>query len=172
MFRTLCLAIVCSLATGCGAGEDSSRSALPDEASSTLGTVAEPARRNPCDSAGPWTACPEAAWVRRVVAAADYRVGGDTGSALVAEGRGDSFYIWTTPAVRPVADMLDGGDWSVLGVVEGAEIYGDDDLWRWWVSGGRVFWVKAGPSASSTVPDVDELDALVAASRRIEPPER
>jgi hypothetical protein len=47
---------------------------------------------------GPWTACAEADWVRRVVESGGYRVVGETGSALVAEGKGQSFYAWTTGA--------------------------------------------------------------------------
>ncbi len=37
---------------------------------------------------GPWTACTEADWVRRVVEAGGYEVTGDPGSALVAEEEG------------------------------------------------------------------------------------
>ena len=46
---------------------------------------------------GPWVACAEADWVRRVVESGGYRVVGETGSAIVAGGKGQSFYAWTAP---------------------------------------------------------------------------
>jgi hypothetical protein len=64
---------------------------------------------------GPWTACAEADWVRRVVAEGGYRVTGETGSAIVGEGKGRSFYIWTTRAVRnPAAIAARAGNWRHL----------------------------------------------------------
>ena len=38
----------------------------------------------------PWTACPEADWVRLIAETAGYRITDETGSALVAESHGDA----------------------------------------------------------------------------------
>jgi hypothetical protein len=120
---------------------------------------------------GPWTACAEADWVRRVVAQAGYQVVGETGSALVAEGRGRSFYVWTTPVVRsPGAIAAGAGNWRRLAIIDDVPIYGDDDLWRYWQAQGITLWIKEGPRGDSIVPSPAELAPLVAASRMIPPP--
>lgn len=116
---------------------------------------------------GPWTACAEADWVRRVVEAAGYEIVGETGSALVAEGSGRSFYIWTTRARRPAAAMATG---PRIDVVDGVDVYGDDELWRFWDAQGSVFWVQEGPRGESIIPSPDELRGLIEAARTIPPP--
>jgi hypothetical protein len=122
---------------------------------------------------GPWTACAEAGWVRRVVREAGYQVVGETGSALIAEGKGRSFYIWTTPARRRSATTADeAGTWRRLGVIEGVPVYGDADLWRFWQAQGLTFWVKEGPRGDSVVPSAAELAPLVEASKTGAPPTR
>lgn len=123
------------------------------------------------DWPGPWTACAEADWVGRIAAAAGYRIVDETGSALVAEGRGDSFYIWTTrhEIVPPVGRIVADEAWRRLGSAAGVAIYGDEHLWRWWSTEDTIFWIKAGPYEDSTVPGVGELDQLVAASLRTQP---
>jgi hypothetical protein len=120
---------------------------------------------------GPWTACAEAKWVRRVVREGGYQVVGETGSALVAEGQGRSFYVWTTPARRK-ADAIAGeaGNWRRLAVIDGVPIYGDDALWRFWQAQGFISWVKEGPRGDSIVPSPVELTRLVEASGLVPPP--
>jgi hypothetical protein len=120
---------------------------------------------------GPWTACPEADWVRRIAETAGYRVTGDTGSALTAEGRGDGFYIWATPMPEEhrVATAA-REDWARRGRVEGVEVFGDDQ-WRWWPAQGFVVWLHAGPSAEATLPSLREMTPLVRASLDLPPPE-
>lgn len=120
---------------------------------------------------GPWTACAEAEWVRRVVQESGYRVVGDTGSALIAEGKGRSFYVWTTPARRePDAIAAEAGNWRRLAVIDGVPIYGDEELWRFWQAQRFIFWVKEGPRGDSIVPSPVELAKLVEASRIVPPP--
>jgi hypothetical protein len=122
---------------------------------------------------GPWTACAEADWVRRVVVEGGYQVVGETGSALVAEGKGRSFYVWTTPAVRNAATIAaDAGNWRRLATIDAAAIYGDDDLWRFWQAQAFIFWVKEGPRGDSVVPSPAELTRLVQASTVVPPPPR
>lgn len=120
---------------------------------------------------GPWTACAEAGWVRRVVREAGYQVVGETGSALIAEGKGRSFYVWTTPARRNSAAIADEArNWRRLGVIDGAPVYGDDELWRFWQAQGFTFWIKEGPRGDSIVPSAAELAPLVEASKAVAPP--
>jgi hypothetical protein len=120
---------------------------------------------------GPWTACAEAEWVGRVVEEGGYRVVGETGSALTAEGDGRSFNIWTTPARREAgAIAADAGNWLELAVIDGVPVYGDDGLWRFWEAQGFIFWVKEGPRGDSIVPSPGELTTLVRASRTVPPP--
>jgi hypothetical protein len=104
--------------------------------------------------------------VRRVVEAGGYRVAGDTGSALVADGRGRSFYIWATENAAAVNKTT----WQVLARVGGVTVYGDEDLWRWWIAGDFVFWVQAGPGGDAIVPRPTELASVIDASRRVTPP--
>jgi hypothetical protein len=114
---------------------------------------------------GPWTACPEADWVRRVAERAGYRITGETGSALIAQGKGQGFYILGYEApeeeVRKVA-AREG--WRPLAVVEGVVVYGDERLWRWWVVDEYILWLHAGPYEDSKLPPLDEMGALVEAS--------
>lgn len=103
---------------------------------------------------GPWTACAEARWVGRVVEADGYQVGDGrgTGSALIAEGRGRTFYVWAAGT---------GADGSAPT---------DDGVRTSWTAQGFTFWVESGPSFTDTKPTVAELKGIVAASRRIPPP--
>jgi hypothetical protein len=119
---------------------------------------------------GPWVACAEADWVRRVVESGGYRVVGETGSALVAEGKGQSFYAWTTPAARhPAAIAAEAGNSRRLAIVHGVAIYGDD-VWRFWEAQGFIFWVNAGPAQDSIVPSPAALGRLIEASETTQPP--
>jgi hypothetical protein len=119
---------------------------------------------------GPWARCAEARWVALVVEAAGYRVTGNTGSALTAEGGPAEFYIWTTPSRRPLADGVADGAWRQVGTARGRAIYGDDHLWRLWQAQDFVFWLTPGPSAAAKLPSLTELEPLVAASLRLMPP--
>jgi hypothetical protein len=96
---------------------------------------------------------------------------GETGSALVAEGKGRSFYVWTRPALRdPGAIAAEAGNWRRLPVVDGVSIYGDGDLWRFWEAQEFVFWVNEEPSGDSVVPSPAELAPLIEASWVVPPP--
>jgi hypothetical protein len=125
----------------------------------------------PPDWQGPWTACPEADWVGQVAERAGYRVTGETGSALIAQGNGSSFYIWVTE--RAADQDLNGGPTArkgSLGEIDGVPVYGDERLWRWWVANGFVFWLQAGPYSTSEIPRLRELESLVQASSALAPP--
>jgi hypothetical protein len=172
---TLALPLVL-VAAACGGGEADGIRGKSREAARKSATEDVPsavARGCPrADWGGPWTACAEAEWVARVAEAAGYRIVGETGSALVAEGGGDGFYIWTTrhAIVSPIQQLAEDEGWQELGTAGRVTIYGDERLWRWWSTEDTIFWIKAGPYEKSTVPDVGELDRLVAASLRLQPP--
>jgi hypothetical protein len=125
----------------------------------------------PADWPGPWTACPEADWVQQLAESAGYRVTGETGTALIAAGGGWSFYIWatkgTTRAIRRTAKRE---KWQVLGTVAAVEVYGDANLWRWWVANGFVVWLQAGPYGDSRPPPLQEMEPLIRASKAVPPP--
>ncbi len=120
---------------------------------------------------GPWTACPEAEWVRLVAETAGYRITDETGSALVAEGRGDGFYIHATPmSEKHFLATARREEWRRRGSAEGVQLFGEDP-WRWWRAQGFVFWLHAGPHADATLPTHRGLPALVRASLDLPPPE-
>ena len=126
----------------------------------------------PPDWPGPWTACPEAEWVRQVAEHAGYRITAETGSALSARGQGWSFYVWATEGTREeIAEASKRERWQTLDTVEGVTVYGDESLWRWWVVGGFVVWLQAGPYEDSRLPPLAEMDSLVRASRAVPPPD-
>ena len=147
--------------------------ALLAEANRVLVTLrAGPWRPKDCppDWPGPWTACPEAAWVARVAERAGFRIVDETGSALVGSGRGWSFHIWATEVQEPLAEVAEREKWRPLGRRAGVLVYGGGDLWRWWAAQGFVFWMHAGPYEGSDVPDLDGLAPLIRASREVPPP--
>jgi hypothetical protein len=101
---------------------------------------------------GPWGACAEARWVERVVEAGAYQVGGGTGSALTAEGRGRAFYVWAASTGADDSHPV------------------DDGVRTSWAAQGFTFWVEAGPGPTDVKPMIVELGGMVAASKRIPPP--
>jgi hypothetical protein len=172
LLRSTILLATCSLlvAPGCGTGREAGTAG--GRALTTARGTEEQLRPETCPDEwpGPWTACPEAAWVQRVAERAGYRVVDETGSALVAQGEGRSFYIWATAAPESPGRTAEREKWRLLGRREGARVYGDEDLWRWWGAQGFVFWLHAGPFADSRVPDLDELGFLIRASKSLPPP--
>jgi len=126
---------------------------------------------------GPWTMCPQAQWVRRVVIKAGYRVVDETGSALVAAGRGRSFYIQATEiTLRGKTDksldrMRKIEGYSLLARIDGVALYGDG-VRETWVANGFAFWVSEGPRGDSIAPKPAELASLIHASKTVAPPVR
>ena len=91
--------------------------------------------------------------MRRIVRTGGYSVVAQTGSAVVAVGKGHRFYIWTTEGR---ADAAAKG--RRLATVRRVPIYGDRDLWRWWYARGHTFWVQgvgSTPAAGRLAPVVD-----------------
>jgi hypothetical protein len=120
-----------------------------------------------CQALGPWSTWPEADWVRSIVSAGGYNVFTETGSALVASGKGHEFYIWATEARGRLPRQP---NWRRLATVRGVPVYGDRNLWRGWHAQGFNFWVQGSGApaagrlapvvdASLRLPFVDECDA-------------
>jgi hypothetical protein len=143
------LLLVAVLVSGCFGGDPKVRVESQPRSCAVLG--------------GPWTTWPEAIWVREIVEAGGYNVFSETGSALVASGKGPEFYIWTTEAAGPLAR-----EWRKLTTVNGTPLYGDRHVWRVWRAQGFNFWVKAGPRPTFA-PAVDTLAPVIDASLRIPP---
>jgi hypothetical protein len=106
-----------------------------------------------CQELGPWSTWPEADWVRAIVKRGGYDVVGETGSAVVASGKGHEFSIWATEGrAKRVPNT------RRLATVRGVPIHGDRDVWRYWHARGFTFWVhgaSATPSAGRLAPVVD-----------------
>ena len=115
------------------------------------------------DYPGHWTACPEAGWIRSIVETAGYEMADYTGSALVAKGNGDSFYIWASRGHGSLGGASSRG--CRLGDTEVRAGLGAMADWRYWHAQGFTFWMSAGPLITSTSPDPCELGALVHESR-------
>jgi hypothetical protein len=120
----------------------------------------------PAEWPGPWTACPDAAWVAAVIGRADYEVTGETGTAVTAEGDGWGFNLWATPVLQDIA--LE--DWPIFGRVAGVELRGDPVSQLWWPAQERIVWLNAGVAEDARVPTLAELAQLVRASRRLTAP--
>jgi hypothetical protein len=120
----------------------------------------------PAEWPGPWTACPDAAWIAAVIGRANYSVTGETGTAATAEGDGWGFNLWATPIPEDIA--LE--DWPVFGRTAGVEIYGDAEPRLWWSAQQRIVWLSAGVTEDARVPTLAELAPLVRASRQLTAP--
>ena len=106
--------------------------------------------------------------MQRVAERAGYRISGETGSALIARGNGWSFYIWATEETPE--EIRRAERWQALGTVEGVVVYGDESLWRWWVTEDFVVGLQAGPYEDSQVPPLAEMESLVRASKTVAVP--
>jgi hypothetical protein len=166
------------LAAACSWDEEEPRSAATSVPATTVPiqrTEPEAASDGPgeaCPEDRPrlWTACPEATWVADIAERAGFAVTGDTQSALIVEGEGPSFYFWATPLTRPPAEIAADEGWPALGRSAGADLYGDGELWQWWVAQGHVVWLNAGPTAEARLPTPAELAPLIRASRELPAP--
>jgi hypothetical protein len=151
--RTALALIVCVwLANGCAESRVSAVGQTTTSSSPTSNCDED-------DYPGPWTACPEAAWVQRIAEGAGYEIVDYMGSALVAHGRGDSFYIWAARGVAPRSEqgrvLCRVGDLDVRGT---GWRTGD---WRSWRAQGFTFWISAGPTADSTSPEACSMGRLI-----------
>jgi hypothetical protein len=115
---------------------------------------------------GPWTACPDAAWIAAVIGRADYSVMGETGTAVTGEGDGWGFNLWATSNPEDIA--LE--DWPVFGRTAGVELRGDPASQLWWPAQERIVWLSAGVTQDARIPTLTELAPLIRASRELAAP--
>ena len=98
---------------------------------------------------------------RGLAEAAGYHVVEWTGSAWVARGRGQSFYIWMTDYTSH--SRLRAEAYRVAGEIDGTPVY-TDGVRLAWIARDATVWISAGPNEGSVAPTVDQLRDLVAAS--------
>lgn len=120
-----------------------------------------------CAERGPWATWPEADWVREIVEAGGYKVVGETGSAIVASGKGHEFFVWTTKPDRPVRRMAREENWRRLARVRNVTVYGDNAVRRLWLAQKSIFWVESGPRRGSVLPAAGRLAPVIDASLRL-----
>jgi hypothetical protein len=106
---------------------------------------------------GPWTYCPEAAWLYGAATDAGFVANGDTGSALVFAGRGAEFYLWSTH------EQEVDNSYRPVNTVDGVDVLSDGTRLTWLTQGARV-WVEPGPHVDSQSPSGQALADLVQAT--------
>jgi hypothetical protein len=139
MLLRVALCLIALFPAGCMLGESTPR---------------EEKRPAKCETLGAWSTWPEADWVRTIVEAGGYDVFSETGSALVASGKGHEFYIWAAELPGGSSGMP---NWRRMATVRGVPIYGDRDLWRSWRAQGFTFWAHGSgvPAAGRLAPVID-----------------
>jgi hypothetical protein len=98
---------------------------------------------------------------RALAEAAGYQIVEWTGSAWVARGRGQSFYIWMTDYTSH--SQLRGEAYRVAARIDGTPVY-SDGVRLAWILGDATVWISAGPTEDSVAPTVNQLEDLVAPS--------
>jgi hypothetical protein len=96
------------------------------------------------------------------VSLAGFNVAGNTGSALIVEGDGEEFFLWTADNLESLADR----GWPVHAVVGRTKVYGypaPDDSLAWEAQGLQVY-VEAGPRRFAVRPSLEAVERLVEAS--------
>lgn len=118
---------------------------LPD------GPIPSPERRGDadiCGNSGPWTYCPQANWLRRVMVAAGFEVKGDTGTALEVDTPTRRLYAWNTLAIAPVEEVARAEGYERLGT---SDAYSD---------GQRLLWEAQELHIYLSAADDEPIDAL------------
>jgi hypothetical protein len=176
MLRCAVAGTLAALAVAGCAGEDDDKQSARATTSATTRPAERGVSSEPEVAARAIEECPQlpercaavTEWVSRVLGRADYRVTGDTGSALITAGSGNqSLYVWATSVKGGVP--RERQRWPKLGAVARVRLYGREQR-RWWVTQGFVFGIEAGPFQHSTLPGRDRLARLVRASYALEPP--
>jgi hypothetical protein len=105
----------------------------------------------------PWVDCPLADWVRNAIWDAGFAVDGRTGSAIVGNADGTSFYMWTTTNPGDPLEPV----YVPLMKVDNVTVFSGDTQAVWEARGIRV-WVQAGPT-DEVLPSREQIEALVRA---------
>ncbi len=111
-----------------------------------------------CGTGGPWTTCPDAAWLYKAASDAGFVTNGDTGSALQFAGRGAEFTLWSTDGSDHATDGQDG--YHQVALIGETVVLGDGVRLTWQTQGFSV-WVEAGPHETSRPPAGEALTDLV-----------
>jgi hypothetical protein len=109
---------------------------------------------------GTWIRSGTAAWLRRVVEVAGYKIEGCTGSAWIATTLRTSFYVWSTEPWRRSPELRPYTEASPLPL----PTYTDGTRLVWQAQGLGI-WIEAGPSAGDVLPGKSALGWLQISSR-------
>lgn len=128
--------------------------------------VAQPEQRgnaDVCDVGGPWVDCPQARWLRRVIAAAGLEVTGDTGTALEVSAGSRRLYAWNTSAARPLEEVAADEGYERK---DDTDVYSDGERMVWQAQGLHIY---VSPADQEPIDDLsdDTIDELVKASQTI-----
>ena len=115
-----------------------------------------------CDSSGPWSDCPAATWLYRVIKDAGFTITGDTGTALQIEADGGALYAWNVTAREPIAAVAerDGLQPTAAGAYAGRQRL----VWE-----AQGFHIYLEPATEQGVDQVDDdtVERLVRSSRSV-----
>jgi hypothetical protein len=116
-----------------------------------------------CDLQGPWIDCPEARWLRRVIAEARFEVTGETASALRMAVGAHELYAWNATASRPVEDVA-----ADEGYVRRAQTdaFSDGTRFLWEAQGLHLYLSSATNQPIDRLP-TSVIDRLISASRTV-----
>jgi hypothetical protein len=114
-----------------------------------------------CDQRGAWVDCPEARWLRCVVAEAGFSVTGDAGTALEIAAQSHNLYAWNTDANRPVEDVASDEGYQPR---QGTEAFSDGHRILWEAQGLHIY-ISSADGYSIEILTNDLIDRLVQASR-------
>jgi hypothetical protein len=108
--------------------------------------------------AGTWIRSETAAWLRRVVQVAGYRISGCTGSAWIAATPRTTFYVWSTERWRPSGELHRYRKTPLPTYTDGTRLV--------WAAQGLGIWVEPGPT-SQALPGRTALGWLQISSRAL-----
>ena len=116
-----------------------------------------------CDQAGPWSYCPEATWLRRVMVEAGLEVTGDTGSALEVRSDSHQLYAWNTDAEKPVEQVAAEEGYERK---DGTNAFSDGERLLWEAQGLHIYLSSADENLIDDLPD-QVIDRLIESSRSV-----
>lgn len=116
-----------------------------------------------CDQSGPWSYCPEARWLRRVMLEAGLEVTGDTGSALEVKADSHQLYAWNTDADKPVQDVAAEEGYERK---EGSDAFSDGNRLLWEAQDLHIYMSSADETPIDDLPN-EVIDQLIQRSRSV-----
>lgn len=116
-----------------------------------------------CDQSGPWSYCPEARWLRRVMLEAGLEVIGDTGSALEVKADSHQLYAWNTDADKPIEDVAAEEGYERK---EGSDAFSDGNRLLWEAQDLHIYMSSADETPIDDLSN-EVIDQLIQSSRSV-----